>query len=128
MKDPRLKGFNWIVYLIISLGVLQDMVSLSTQPLRIQSLHYVELLGTLRNRHRCFQIIKASLPPARGTGKTPKNGWTPTLFENELLEHGIVLINSRPYHPKTNGKLERFFRMLEEELPYYDSMDDYIKY
>ena len=42
--------------------------------------------------------------------------------------HGIVLINSRPYHPQTNGKLERFFRTLEEELPYYDSMDEYIGY
>ena len=47
------------------------------------------------------------------------------LFKDELLEHGIVLINSRPHHLQTNGKQEHLFRTLEEELPYYDSMDDY---
>ncbi|MYH03471.1 MAG: transposase [Cenarchaeum sp. SB0675_bin_21] len=38
------------------------------------------------------------------------------------------LINSRPYHPQTNGKLERFHRSLEDEIWYYLSLDDYIEY
>ena len=54
--------------------------------------------------------------------------WTPTLFENELLDLDIGLINSRPYHPQTNGKLERFHRSLEDEIWHYGDLDDYIEY
>ena len=54
--------------------------------------------------------------------------WTPTLFENELLNRNIGLINSRPYHPQTNEKLERFHRSIEEEIWHYDELDDYIEY
>ena len=35
----------------------------------------------------------------RGGRKKLTGTWTPTLFENELLNLGIELINSRPYHP-----------------------------
>ena len=48
--------------------------------------------------------------------KAPSGRWKPTAFEAELLDRGIELINSRPYHPQTNGKLERFFWTLEEEV------------
>ena len=58
----------------------------------------------------------------------PKGTWTPTVFENELLDMGIHLINSRPYHPQTNGKLERFHRTLETEISRHDSLNDFITY
>ncbi len=35
----------------------------------------------------------------RGGRKKLTGTWTPTIFENELLNLGIELINSRPYHP-----------------------------
>jgi transposase InsO family protein len=38
------------------------------------------------------------------------------LFERRLAETGVELINSRPYHPETLGKLERFHRTLKEWL------------
>ena len=38
--------------------------------------------------------------------------WKPTIFEEALLGRGTELINSRPYHPQTNGKLERFHRTI----------------
>ncbi len=40
-------------------------------------------------------------------GGTGMGTWQPTLFEEELLAWDIILINSRPYHPQTNGRLER---------------------
>ena len=40
----------------------------------------------------------------------------------------IALINSRPYHPQTNGKLERFHKSLEDEIWNYPNLDDYIEY
>ena len=51
-----------------------------------------------------------------------------SVFENELLNLKAGLINSRPYHQQTNGKLERFHRTIEEEIWYYDERDDYIEY
>ena len=51
-----------------------------------------------------------------------------SVFENELLNLGIELINSRPYHPQTNGKLERFHRSIEEEIHHYESLSEYIEY
>ena len=52
----------------------------------------------------------------------------PTLFESELLALNTGLINSRPYHPQTNGKLERFRKSIEDEIWSHDSLDDYIEY
>ena len=49
-------------------------------------------------------------------------------FEAELLDRGIELINARPYHPQTNGKLERFHQTLETELHYFTSLSEFIAY
>jgi transposase InsO family protein len=40
-------------------------------------------------------------------------------FERRLGQLGIKLINSRPYHPQTCGKLERFHRTMKEWLDEY---------
>ena len=50
------------------------------------------------------------------------------MFELELLALNIALINSRPYHPQTNGKLERFHQSVETEIWRYASLADYIEY
>lgn len=39
-----------------------------------------------------------------------------TEFEEELRREGIVHVKSRPQHPQTLGKIERFWRTLWEEL------------
>lgn len=44
------------------------------------------------------------------------------------MSRDISLINSRPYHPQTNGEIERFHRSLENEIPHYKNLDDYIEY
>ena len=128
MKDPRLKGFNLIVYLddasrcVIGYGVFEHATSENSVLALRRAFRYFDKPAQMLSDNG------SQFTSRKRTSKTPKNGWMPTLFEDELLEHGIVLINSRPYHPQTNGKLERFFRTLEEELPYYDSMDEYIGY
>jgi transposase InsO family protein len=39
-----------------------------------------------------------------------------TEFEAELKRHGISHVKSRPHHPQTCGKIERFWKTLWEEL------------
>ena len=56
-----------------------------------------------------------------------KRSWQPTAFESELLDKGIELINSKPYHPQTNGKLERFHRSIEE-IFHYEGLSSYVEY
>ncbi len=44
-----------------------------------------------------------------------------------LIEHGIKVSYSRPRHPQTNGKIERFHRTLKQELltsRYFRQLDD----
>ncbi len=64
----------------------------------------------------------------RGGRKKQTGTWIPTFFENELLNLNVGLINSRPYHPQTNGKLERFHRTIEDEIWHYKDLDDYVEY
>ncbi len=48
-------------------------------------------------------------------------------FERMLLEMGIKHRYTRPYRPQTNGKVERFWRTIEEDLlaeTTFDSLDD----
>ena len=52
----------------------------------------------------------------------------PIAFEDKLLDRGMHLINSMPYHPQTNGKLERLHRTLEAEVGRHDSLDDFVTY
>jgi hypothetical protein len=39
-----------------------------------------------------------------------------TEFEAELKRHGIAHVKSRPHHPQTCGKIERFWKTMWEEL------------
>lgn len=127
MKDPRLKGLNLITYLddasrcVTGAALFAEATSENTV---ITLRHAVSRFGVpatiLSDNGSCFV--------GRGGRKKPTGSWTPTLFENELLHLDIGLINSRPYHPQTNGKLERFHRSLEDEIWNYSSLADYIEY
>lgn len=48
-------------------------------------------------------------------------------FERMLMELGIKHRYTRPYRPQTNGKVERFWRTLEDDLlreTYFDSLEE----
>ena len=47
-------------------------------------------------------------------GDSQGNRWT--TFRVWLLQLGVELIHSRPYHPQSRGKNERFHRSLEAEV------------
>ena len=51
-----------------------------------------------------------------------------TVFEKYLIENDIKQILSRVGHPQTNGKIERFFRTLEDKRKFFTSIDDLIEW
>lgn len=127
MKDPRLKGANLVTYLddssrrITGFGLFKEATSENAAAVLVAAIAVCGAPATmLSDNGSCFV-------GQRG-GRQPKGSWTPTAFEDELLRRGIGLINSRPYHPQTNGKLERLHASIEAELPHYDSLDDYVEY
>ena len=51
-------------------------------------------------------------------------------FERLMLEMGIKHCHTRPYRPQTNGKVERFWRTLNEDLiegTYFSSIEHFKK-
>ncbi len=44
------------------------------------------------------------------------------------MAKAIVLINSRPYHPQTNDKLERFHSTIEDGIFHYHTLRKYVNY
>jgi transposase InsO family protein len=58
----------------------------------------------------------ASLLTDNGRVYTTWSGGGPGAVQTELLERGIVFKHSRPYHPQTCGKVERFHQTLKRFL------------
>ena len=64
----------------------------------------------LSDNGSCFVGQNGRKKAAASKGRIGGGGtWQPTLFEKELLTRDIILINTGPCHPQTNGKLERFY-------------------
>jgi transposase InsO family protein len=51
-----------------------------------------------------------------------------TVFEKYLIENDIKQILSRVGHPKTNGKIERFFRTVDDKQKFFTSIDELIEW
>ena len=127
VKDSRMKGLNLITYLddasrcVTGAALFKDATSHNA---------VLALRGAIKQFGTPATILSddGSCFVGRGGRKKSSGTWTPTLFESELLSLNIGLINSRPYHPQTNGKLERFHRSLEDEIWHYSNLDDYVEF
>ncbi|AEA46105.1 IS481 family transposase [Archaeoglobus veneficus] len=47
-------------------------------------------------------------------------------FKDFLAENGVKHILARVSHPQTNGKIERFFGLMEQKLSLFDSVDEFV--
>jgi transposase InsO family protein len=74
--------------------------------------HVVEVL---RQAGQCLGF-PAALLTDNGRVYTTWSGGGPNAVQLELLERGIVFKHSRPYHPQTCGKVERFHQTLKTFL------------
>lgn len=83
-------------------------------------------LNILADRYQVrFQEVLTDNGPEFGTRESQKKPGHP--FERMLMELGITHRYTRPYRPQTNGKVERFWRSLEEDLlreTTFDSIDN----
>jgi len=132
MREPRFRGLHVITYLddasrcVVASRVFTQATSENAVLALRDAVRRFSVPATiLSDNGKCF-VGTRSDPKKRRV--VPKGTWKPTAFEAELLDLGIELINSRPYHPQTNGKVERFFRTLEDELWHYESMSAYTSY
>ena len=98
MKDPRFRGLNLITYIddafrcVTGARLFKEATSENAVVALRQAIREFGTPATiLSDNGSCFV--------GRGGRKNLTGTWTPTLFENELLNLGIELINSRPYHP-----------------------------
>jgi len=74
--------------------------------------------------HIRFQEVLTDNGPEVGTRVSQKKAQHP--FERMLMELGIKHRYTRPYRPQTNGKVERFWRTIEDDLlqeTTFDSVD-----
>ena len=127
MKYPRMKDLNLITHLddvsrcVTGAALFKEATSENAVAVLLQAVGRFGVPATIPSDNGSCIVDRSDHKKQTGT-------WTPTLFENELLNHNIELINSRPYHPQTNGKLERFHRSIREEIWHCDGLDDYVEY
>ncbi len=129
MKDPRFRGLQLVTYLddasrcVVASQVFTQATSENAVLVLRDAIGRFGTPATiLSDNGSCFvgRGGRRKAPPAKA--------WKATAFEAELLDCGIELINSRPYHPQTNGKLERFHRSIEDEIFHYESLSAYMEY
>lgn len=135
MKDGRFRGLNLITYLddasrcVVAARIFKEATSKNAvEVLREAIARFGAPATILSDNGSCFVGVMTKSRRKMKKEGPPGSTWTPTEFEAELLDRGIELINSRPYHPQTNGKLERFHRSVEEEIGYWNTLSAYVEY
>jgi transposase InsO family protein len=122
-----IKGSDKRLYL---LGIIDDYSRLcwldvigSTKSLDVM-FSSMEILGILRNR---YEIEFKEMLSDNGSEFASKKNISNHPFEKLLEFMSIKHRYTRPYRPQTNGKIERFWRTIKEELledEQFDSVDE----
>lgn len=102
--------------------VVEDIQSLTVM------FSVLRLMNLIHRRYQIqFQEVLTDNGPEFGSGRFAKNKHS-NPFERMLCEMGIKHRYTKPYRPQTNGKVERFWKTLKEDLleeTVFDSLDDF---
>lgn len=101
--------------------VVEDVKSLSVMFASLRCLNYLTEKFSIR-----FAEALTDNGPEFGTKESSQKLHHP--FERMLMELGIKHRYTRPYRPQTNGKVERFWRTLNEDLiegTYFESIEHF---
>jgi|SRR5579872_345167 len=129
LSKSVIRGQNRKLYLLCLLDdysrlawaeVNEDITALTTM------FSAMRCISALRNQYGIeFEEIIADNGPEFGTAQSLQKQNHP--FERMLVEVGIKRRYTRPYRPQTNGKVERFWRTLQEDLIHetdFDSLEE----
>lgn len=99
--------------------VVEDVKSLSVMFSALKAINVI---------NQYYQIQFGEILSDNGSEFSSKNNQNSHPFERMLIELGIKHRYTRPYRPQTNGKIERFWRTLNEDLiegTCFDSIDHF---
>jgi putative transposase len=125
IKGERMKGENILAYLDDSSRKIMGYIT--GEQTTKNSLF--ALYSAINNK----LVTPFSLNSDRGTqfiaNKLDKDGEATHVFQQALEELGILFIPSKRRHPQTNGKMERFFGILDREFDErFETLDEFIKW
>ena len=132
MKHPGFRGPDLITYpddasgCVIAAWPFEGAVSGNAVKTRGEAMWQFGTPATILSDNGAC-LTGATTREGKG-GRAPRSSWTPTAFGAGLPGRGIGLINARPYHPQTDGKLEGFHRSPEGETGHYGSPSAYVEY
>lgn len=116
---------------------LVALVDSCTRLAWVEVVQDIKALTVMFATMHCFNILKSRYGiqfeeiitdngPEFGPKNSANKGNHP--FERMLMEMDIKHRHTRPYRPQTNGKVERFWRTLNEDLiegTYFESLEDF---
>lgn len=118
LSQSIIRGENHKLYLVC---VIDDKSRIAWAELVSDVKSLTVMFATMK----CFNMIRSTFNiqfeevltdngPEFGTKQSQKKDEHP--FERMLMELGVKHRYTRPYRPQTNGKVERFWRTLEDDL------------
>jgi transposase InsO family protein len=118
LSKHTVKGSTQKLYIV---GIIDDYSRVAWAEI-VES---IDSLSVMFGAMRCLNILKAhyhiqfeEILSDNGNefgNRSSKNKMSHP-FERLLIEMGVKHRNTQPYRPQTNGKIERFWRTLEEDL------------
>ena len=103
-------------------GLVDDCTRLTSLSVMFTSLRIINLLNSR------YQVQFAEMMSDNGSEFASKKNLVGHPFERMLQELGIRHRYTRPYRPQTNGKVERFWRTLNDDLiddTVFESLDEF---
>jgi putative transposase len=125
IKAPKLKGKNIIVYIDdCSRRVMGHCVGDATTKNSL----FAFFSAIAKHCVTPFEL-NSDRGPQFFPNKKDKDGNALHAFQEALTEMGILFIPSRRRHPQTNGKMEKFFHILDTEFDErFETLDDFIEW
>ena len=125
IKAKKMKGQNIIVYLDdCSRKAMGYCIGAETTRNSLFALY-----KAVANNLVAPFILNSDRGPQFFPNKKDKNGKALHEFQEALKELGIIFVPSKRRHPQTNGKIEKFFHILDTEFDErFETIEDFFDY
>jgi transposase InsO family protein len=125
MKSEKHKGENIIVYLD---DCSRRVMSYNRGAATTKNSSFA-LYGAIAENLATPFILNSDRGTQFFPNKKDKNGKAMHEFQEVLEEIGIIFVPSKRRHPQTNGKIEKFFHILDTEFDErFETLDEFFYY